>query len=67
VKGLTIDQAKAALHLAGLEVKGPRISIATSLVPRRHVVGTSPSRFRDGKPRTIPRGTAIQLKVSTGP
>jgi lysozyme len=66
VRGLTKAQARAAIKKAGLRVKASVRKVSNGSVAKGRVVNTYPSYRKDGKPRKLPRGTAIQIKVSTG-
>ncbi len=66
VRGLTPAKAKAAIQAAGLKVKAPDLKVTHASVAKGKVVNTKPSHLLDGTVRKLAKGTAIQLKVSTG-
>ncbi len=66
VRGLTPAKARAAIRKAGLRVKASVRKVPNAALARGRVVNTYPSYRLDGRPRTLPRGTTLQIKVSTG-
>ncbi len=67
IKGMSRSQAKAAIEAVGLTVKTPDRQVANATVASGKAVNTAPSWQLDGKPRKVAKGTAIQIKLSTGP
>ncbi len=67
VRGMTPARAREAIRAVGLTVQGPVLKVSHASVPEGRVVNTKPSPMLDGKPRKLLRGTAVQIKVSTGP
>ncbi|MBX3029957.1 MAG: PASTA domain-containing protein [Chloroflexi bacterium] len=67
VKGLTLAQAKQAIKDAGLKVKSPEKTVTHATVKVGRAVNTTPTWKVDGEPRKVAKGTAIQIKISSGP
>ncbi len=67
VKGMTPAKARAAITAAGLKVQTTDLKMTHASVAKGRAVNTKPSHLLDGTPRTLAKGTTIQLKVSTGP
>jgi hypothetical protein len=67
IRGMTPEQARAALTAAGLRVAATPLKVTSSTVAKGSAVNTFPSYLLDGAPRTVARGTTVAIKVSTGP